>query len=198
MPTIVIPAFGSENISTAAQNGLCTIFSEIVQGYSFDSSARNDFIEANTITQAGVIGAPYFAIRNLGLGSKAFIINGTIYFLSSHDSPFQPTFFLINGSLTRATAPNIVAKLAYENGGGYLRLGLPNVSISGSFASIPYLYKDDVEALNTLNNTQQTTAGGIYSQTGVNLATFEIGTDLINSAEIANNLHITGGYLRPV
>ena len=89
-------------------------------------------------------------------------MNGNIYFLGIYSSPYQPTYFLINGSASLSTSPIIVAKLAYENGGGYLTQGLPAVAINATTAMVSYLYKDLVQALTVNNNSQQTTAGGKY------------------------------------
>lgn len=194
-PQQIITSTVIANLASAAQNNSCLVFSEVVHAYSYDSSIPSDFIDAVTVSSTGTVGTPYVAIRSVGLASKAFIINGTIYFLSAYQSTFQPTYFLMNGSLTTSAAPIIVAKLAYENGGGYLNLGLPSVTVTGNIAQIPYLIKDLVEALNTLNNPQQTTAGGIYSQTGINLVSFTLGTTAIDTAEIGQTLQISGGYL---
>jgi hypothetical protein len=71
---------------------------------------------------------------------------------------------------------------------------LPSVSINNGVAQIAYLFKDFIEALNTTSNTQQTVTGGIYSQTGVNLASFTINSQNIDTAEIANCLDISGGF----
>lgn len=193
-PTLVFNNLPMVQMATAAQNGICTIFGENPNLYEYDDIPSN-YIEAVTITSAAVVGTPYVSIRSLGLASKAFIIDGTIYYLGAYQSIYQPTYFLINGTLSTEQSPIITAKLAYENGGGYVTLGLPSVTVTGNVAQISYLFKDLVEALNTLNNTQQTTAGGIYSQTGVNLISFELGTEAIDSADIGSNLHITGGYL---
>jgi hypothetical protein len=208
-PQQIITTTVIANLASAAQNNSCLVFSEVVNAYSYDSSIASDFIDAVTVSSTGTVGTPYVAIRSVGLASKAFIINGTVYFLSAYQNVvptpqssafqnngnFQPTYFLMNGSLTTSAAPIIVAKLAYENGGGYLALGLPSVTITNNVAQIPYLIKDLVEALNTLNNPQQTTAGGIYSQTGINLVSFTLGTTAIDTAEIGQTLQISGGYL---
>jgi len=183
------------NLASAAKNGTCTVFQEVTNGYSYDNTISTNYINGVTVSSTGTVGSPYVAIRSVGLASKAFIVGGLIYFLAAYSSLFQPTYFLINGSSTTSANPVTVAKLAYENGGGYCTLGLPSVSVSSNVASVSYLYKDDVEALNTLNNPQQTTAGGIYSQTGINLSSFTIGTLAIDTAEIGSNLHISGGYL---
>lgn len=194
-PVQIITGSPVANLASAAQNNSCLVFSEVTNAYSYDSAVPTNFINAVTISSVGTVGTPYVAIRSVGLASKAFIVSGKVYFLSAFQSPFQPSYFLINGSTTTSASPIIVAKLAYENGGGYLTLGLPNVSLSESTAQISYLYKDSVQALNSVNNPQQTSTGGIYSQLGVNLVSFIIGTKAIDSEEIGNTLNISGGYL---
>lgn len=162
------------------------------------ASAPGDTMSAVMISPATLsltnAGMPV-VIRSLGLASKAFIINGVEYFLGVYQSPFQNTYFLINGSSSTAASPLIVSKLAYENGGGYLTLGLPAVSINGTIAQIPYLYKDFIASLSTNGNTQQTTSGGIYSQTGINLSNFNFTSDGIDTVESAGSLMLSGGFL---
>lgn len=194
-PQQIITSSAVVNLASAAQSNSCLVFSEVTTAYSYDAAVPSNLINAVTVSSAGVVGTPYVAVRSVGIASKAFIISSQVYFLSAYSSPFQPTFFLMNGSTTTAAAPIIVSKLAYQNAGGYVTLGLPSVTITDGIAQVSYLFKDDVEALNTLNNTQQTTAGGIYSQIGINLVSFDINTTSIVTAEIAQNLHITGGYL---
>lgn len=193
-PQQIITTTVISNLASAAQNGSVLVFSEVTHAYSYDASVPSNFINGITVSSAGAVGSQYVVVRSVGLASKAFIVNGVIYFLSAFQSPFQPSYFLMNGSSTSAN-PIVVSKLAYANGGGYLSLGLPNVNIVGGVAYVPYLYKDDIEALNTLSNTQQTTAGGIYSQAGVNLVDFDVQTKIVNVVEKAMNLQITGGYL---
>lgn len=194
-PQQIITSLTIENLASCAKNGVATVYSEVQNTYSFASTVSSNFIDAVTVSSSGTVGSPYVVVRSVGLASKAFIVNGTQYFLSAFQSTFQPSYFLINGSTSTSASPVIVAKLAYQNGGGYLALGLPGVTIAGTTASLSYLYKQDVEALNTLNNTQQTTAGGIYSQLGINSVSIEIGTATIQSAEIGNDLHLSGGFL---
>lgn len=135
-------------------------------------------------------------VRSVGLASKAFIINETIYFLSAYQSSFQPTYFLINASQSLASSPVIAAKVAYENGGGYLTLGLPGVTVANNVAKISYLFKDLIEAVNKGTNlVSGAQTAGIYSQTGINLATFTLGTQNLDTAEIGQDLHISGGFL---
>lgn len=154
------------------------------------ASSPGDVMTATTVSSQTII------VRSVGLASKAFIINSTIYFLSAYESAYQDTYFLINGSTSLSSSPVIAAKLAYENGGGYLIFGLPNVSVYDNVASIAYLFKDLIQAVNKNTNVPTgTQVNGIYSQTGINLATFTFGTQGLDTVEIGNDLHITGGFL---
>jgi hypothetical protein len=131
----------------------------------------------------------------LGLASKAFIVNGVVYYLATYQSPYQPTYFLINGTESTEVDPIVSAKLAYENGGGYHVLGLSNVVVNGNLAQTSYLYKDLIAALSNANAAGTSTVGGIYSQTGVNLGNFNFTTVGTDSAEIAECLQFSGGFL---
>lgn len=194
-PRIFSTSVNALNLACSAANGLASLYVEVSNNYSYDSAIPTHFIQKNTVTFTGTLGTLITSIRSIGLASKAFTVNGVSYYLAAFESPFQPSYFLINGTASTEASPVIVAKLAYQNGGGYLTFGLPGVTVTDTTASISYLFKQDVEALNTLNNTQQTTAGGIYSQLGINVAFFEIGTQNIQSAEIGQDLHLSGGFL---
>lgn len=194
-PQQMITSVAVSNLASAAQNNVCRVFSEVTNAYSYDSTIPSNFINGVTVSSAGSVGSPYVVVRSVGLASKAFIVSSQVYFLSAFQSPFQPSYFVIEGSTSTSASPIIVAKLAYQNGGGYLTLGLPSVTVSVTTASMSYLFKQDVQALNTLSNPQLTTQGGIYSQLGANHVSIEIGTDQMSSAEIAQNLHLSGGFL---
>lgn len=266
-PVEIISSGTILNIVSSAESGSCTIFYEVSNNYSYDSSIPSHYISAVTVTPLGstftsvfssgagtitvssatglvngmylidnttasnisagttftiasttmtlsantagnsasspgdiltaaTVTSPAVVIRSVGLASKAFIVKGTIYFLGAYSSNYQPTYFLINGSICTASSPVISGKIAYENGGGYLTTGLPGATITGSMAQIPYLYKDLIEAVNKNTNVPSgTQTAGIYSQTGINLATFTLGTQSLDTSEIGNNLHLTGGFL---
>lgn len=177
------------NITSAATAGTVSFFYELSNNYSYDSSVPSHFVNKNTFTQAGVLGTASTMLRSVGLASKAFWVDGTIYMALTYSSPYQPTYFLSNSS------GSLIAKLAYSNGGGYLVNGLPSVTVSGSTASVTYLIKDLIQAVNKDTNvTAGTQTAGIYSQTGINLATYTIGGDMV-SAEIGNNLNMSGGFM---
>lgn len=200
--TITVSSPNIFNLASVATAGSVSVFQEVAGAYGYDPTIPTHFINGVTCAQDGTTGSVYTVLRSVGLASKAFVINGQIYFLSVYQSPFQPTYFLVNASLCTEASPVVVAKLAYENAGGvadlfngYIASGLSNVSVSGNVARFSYLFKDLIEALTTVQDTAQNVTGGIYSQTGVNLASIEIGTRNISSSEIAKDLNISGGFL---
>lgn len=175
------------NITSAAISGTATIFYESSNNYSYDSIPTH-FTSIITCTDSGTVGSPSVLKRSVGLASKAFIINDVEYVLVAYQSPFQPTYYLLDRS------GNIASQLAYQNGGGYLTLGLPQVSVTDNLASIAYLFKDFISSAN-LGTTGVNQTGNIYFQTGINQANFTIGGVNIYSAEIGGTLNVTGGFL---
>lgn len=205
-PTATIPSGTIVNIASAAQSGVCTLFFETVNFYSYDSNIPSNFVSKYTITQSGTVSSPIVSIRSVGLASKAFIVNSVIYYLAEYLSAYQPTYFLINGSTSTSASPVVVGRLAYENGItvtissstlGYFPLGLPSVSVlNENVCYFGYLFKDLISAVNKDTAVPSgTQINGIYSQTGINLATVTIGTENINTAEIGKDLLISGGFL---
>lgn len=195
-PQQIIAGLTLLNVTSVATGGVCTVFYENSNAYAWDSSQRTNFISKLTVTIAGVVSATVVSIRSLGLASKAFIVDGVIGYLGAFSSAYQPSYFLVNGSSSLSSAPVIAAKLAYSNGGGYVTLGLPGVTVTDSVAQVGYRFKDLIQAVN--KNTavvSGTQTAGIYSQTGLNLATFTVGTDGLDTAEIGGDLHLSGGFL---
>lgn len=205
-PTATITVDTVNNIASAAQNGVCYLFSEVSNFYSYDANIPSNYVNKYSITQAGVVSSPVVSARGIGLASKAFIVNEVVFYLSEYLSQYQPTYFLINGSTSDEDNPVTVSKFAYQNGTtvdissstlGYLPLGLPAVSVlDDNVCYVPYLFKDLISAVNKGTDLATgTQTAGVYSQTGINLATLTIGTQNIDSAEIGNDLLITGGFL---
>lgn len=187
-PTQIISSGTVDNITGVAQGGVLTVYYEVDNNYGFDATLPTHYISKNTVTQSGTVGSPTILVRSVGLASKAFIVDGEYYFLAAYQSPFQPTYFLINN------IGEVVSRLAYGNGGGYDSLGLPSVTVNESLAQIGYLYKDFITSQNT-SDTESITKSDIYSQTGLNLVSFTIGTSNVTPAEIAQTLNLSGGFL---
>ncbi len=202
-PTQIISTGTVLNITSAAQGGILSVGYEVSNNYGFTpgTGTPTHYITGLTVTlpatvTTGTVGTPYVVIRSVGLASKAFIVSGIIYFLAAYQSSYQSTYFLINASLSTSAAPVIAGKLAYSNGGGYLTTGLPNVNIAGSTARMSYLIKDLIQAVNKDTAVPAgTQTAGVYSQTGINLASFTIGTAGLDTVELGSNLNLSGGFL---
>lgn len=176
-------------ITSSAYNGTLTIFYQVSNTYSF-SGTRSDFIRSVTVTSAGTVGTPATIIRSVGLASKSFYFttNGLHYMLVAYSGALQPTYFLIDSS------GNIISKLAYQNGSGYPSSQiLPGINLDESTAQIGYLLKDLIAPVNAAQGVAS--PANLYNQTGINLASFEITSQEINSSEIASNLHLSGGFV---
>jgi hypothetical protein len=107
--------------------------------------------------------------------------------LVTYGGAYQPTYFLIDSS------GNIISKLAYSNGGGYLvNQVMPQLNLYGNKLSVGYLFKDLLAAVNKTQGIAN--VAGVYSQTGINLASFAL-NDVVLTSEIGSNLHISGGFM---
>lgn len=193
-PQIWTPdGFNIQNIATTAQNGICTIIAENLNNYGYDNAIQTDYLASCTVTGTSstlTITTLTTFLNSVGLASKAFLLNGTMYVMATYSSTYQPTYFLID------SLGNINAKLAYSNGGGYLHNTLPNISISNNEISTCYLIKDLIAAVNKNTNVPSgNQVAGIYSQTGVNLVTFTIGSNPLSVGEIGQSLNISGALV---
>lgn len=178
------------NIAPSAMGGICNIKYEVVNNYAFDATVPSNYISQTYANSAGSVTAHSEVVRSVGLASKAFLMNSTSYFLSAYQSPYQPTYYLMNSS------GGVVSRLAYSNGGGYVTTGLPSVHTDGPEARVGYLIKDLIQSVNKDTNTPTgTQVAGIYSQLGCNLANFNFTSDSIYSNEVGSNLNLTGGML---
>lgn len=191
-PTLIAASIASVGITSVAANSVGTIFFDVQTAYSYTPNARTDFIRRTGITQAGVTSGATDIIRSVGLASKAFIhSSGVIYLLVTYGGTNQPTYFLIDSN------GNIYMRLAYSNGGGYqVSQVLSNVTLVDDAYHIAYTIKDFLAPVNKETGlVTGTPVNGIYTQTGVNLAMFEINVDGQYSSEIAGSLNLTGGQL---
>lgn len=180
------------NLTSSAANGVCSVFYQNLNTYSYSATIRSDYISKNTITYAGTVGTASVLLRSVGLASKAFQMGSAVYMLGAYGaataaSPtFQPTYFLFD------SLGNICLKLAFANGGGYLGALLPNVNVYGLTAYFPYLFKDLIVPVN--KDRLAPINDATFSQTGINVAavTFSPG---VSTAEIGSDLHLSGGFL---
>lgn len=165
-----------------------TVYGEVDNDYSFTPNNPSNYVQKQTITQAGVVGSLTIIARSVGLASKPFTFNDVTYVLTAYQGEFQPTYFLIDGS------GSVVARLASGNGGGYATSQvLPSVTTTGNVAQMAYLIKDLLAPVSKSQGATQTS--NIYSQTGVSLVSFDLSNTSQITAEVGNNLNITGGFL---
>lgn len=181
------------NISSTVSNSVLTAFYQRPDTYSYGSGIETDFITKAVVTTTPTV-VVTLIVRGAAIASKAFTVGGTSYFMAAYGSNdvdndnYQPTYFVLDSS------GNCIAKLAYGNGGGYpSNQVLPSGNVSGSSVKIGYLFKDLLTPVNKAQGVADT--AGVYSQTGVNLATFELNTVPMQTAEIGGSLHLGGGFL---
>jgi hypothetical protein len=186
-PTLLVSSTVITELTSVAQNMLMTAFYQVTNSYSY-AAIRTDYISSNTCTQAGVVGTPVIVVRSVGLGSKSFLYKTVPYLVASYGGTFQPTYFLLDSQ------GNVLAKYAYSNGGGYYTTQvLPSVTLTGDIAQVGYLFKDLLQPVN--KSVNPASSSSIYSQTGVNLITFNLNSTNLVTSEIGSNLQVAGGIL---
>lgn len=195
-PTTIDAALYLNNITGTAQGGVLTVAYEVNNHYSYDSNINSNYLNKVAVTlpasvTTGTVGSTTAFIRSVGLASKAFLLSGTMYVLSAYDGAstsvqaYQPTYFMTDIS------GNIISRIAYQNGGGYLSYGLPQGQVVDDQVFISYLFRDLIQPVNKTQGAASST--GVYTQTGVNLGTFGFDSDTIFSSEIGNNLNLSAG-----
>lgn len=189
---------GVTNIAALANNGICKSFYEVATYYNqWDrivipaQSSRADNIIARPVTSSGVVGSETIIGPELGLASKPFTMNGSIYLFGSYQSTLQPSYFLINSTGL------IISKFAYGNGGGYYYFGVPNVSNIGNQTFVSFLQKDLIVPINNSvgSNSFFNFTNPFYSQTGINIGTFTFSASSISARQTGNTLSFNGGFL---
>lgn len=190
--TQIITTTSINEITSVYKNGLLTVLYENANTYNYSPNAKTDYISKITVTDVGTVVGPTIILRSVGLASKAFIdTTGTIYTLITYGETNQPTYFLMDST------GNIYMRLAYSNGGGYdATQVLPSVALVNNVYYIPYLIKDFLASVNKGTALPANTpTNAIYTQTGINMASFTINDGQQASSEIANALHLTGGQV---
>jgi hypothetical protein len=201
-PTLAVAGVNLNRLTTYANATVNTIIIEVANTYASPypiTGIATNYVQSLTISQTGAFSPPVTLLRSVGLASKIFIgPNNNIYFLvsygeSNHDlsspGPDQNTYFLTD------LKGNIYMRLAYSNGGGYSTSQvIPTVTTLNGTYYVPYLVNDFLSTVNKTTNSA-VPINAIYTQTGVNLATFTINDTGQYSSEIAGALHLTGGQL---
>lgn len=180
---------GINSLTSTATNDILTVVYENINTYSFSPNDQTDYISTNTLTVGGSAGTASIVCRGVGLASKAIIseILDKIVFLAVYGQALQPTLYLMD------IGGNVLARFAMSNTSGYMiNQILPQIIEQDNFLRIGYLYAAQIIAVNKEQGVDS--ASGVYAQTGINLASFELGTQP-KSIEIGGSAYATGGML---
>lgn len=197
--TQIINNTSLHSMTAIVRNNILQVFYQVENTYTF-STARTDYINRVSINLSAVVSTPSTILRSVGLASKPFISNGIIYMLAVYGDKFQPdaaddsnesTYFLIDQS------GNVYMRLAATNAGGYAESQvLSNVYVINGVISMAYQITSFLAAVNKGTDLPAgTPVNAIYTQTGINLASFSLDNTKQRSSEIAQSLHLTGGQL---
>jgi len=186
-PTQILANTELAGLTSVFSKGTLNVFYEVFNEYSYDS-IRTDYINSMTVAQDATPGTPALVARSVGLASKAFYLESKDknYVLATYGGTYQPTYFLLDED------GNVLAKLAYSNGGGWQPDQiLSSVHVDGDVIKFAYLYKDLLASANKAQGVS--TIGGVYSQTGVNLATLAFNASPMVPSEVGGTLQLSGG-----
>lgn len=192
--TVLSSSLTVEALTSYSQAGTVTAYAQVENTYS-GGSVRSDYITSITCTQAAAVGSPILIARGVGLGSKPMLYNDVVYLLAVYGSPngenLEPSNFLINEE------GEVISRLAASNGGGYAASQvLTQTTLIDGVLSQAYLVKDLLASLNKgLASNPAASQAGVYTQTGVNLASFNMAPQQLITSEIAGNLNASGGML---
>jgi len=152
--------------------------------YEVTAASDKDYlVKRNTADVGGTVGTAGVILRSVGLQSNAFRINNVNYFLALHSSQFQSTLFLVDSS------GNVVAKVSAGLAGNHRKAStLAEVSDVGDSK---FLIGSQVASKIISEDNEFFTSLGVQST----LFDFDSITNY-QKASMANNLHISGGYLQ--
>lgn len=203
--TQIINNVDVHEITNVFANGVLNVFYENINTYSY-SAVETDYISKLTVAipptiTTGTPSSTAVMLRSVGLVSQAFVgDDGIIYMMvaygdmnqsPSENNSNQPTYFLVDSTGA------IYMRLAYSNGGGYARSNVLSkvIFLNGSYY-VPYMITDFLATVNKgTNMASGQPVNAIFTQTGVNLAKFELNDGHQYNSEIASALHLTGGQL---
>lgn len=180
------------SVTLSANNGFGKIF------YTKRSSGNkyDDYVKKADINNAGGVTSVGFFLRSVSLWTKAFYYGSKIYVGISFDSDkfgsvnknLQDTYFIANQD------GKIVAKINQNNSGGRLtRSLLSEVTTIRDGAFLTACLEKDLFTTETGTASSPT---AIYTQTGVTAIELDfLASDTFQTSELANNLHMTGGFL---
>jgi hypothetical protein len=186
------PGSGYVNFAIIApSNSDISVYAEVSNGMAYDGAVPDNYLQRCQLNSTGtILTSINYWVRTMGMASKAFYVNGNKCLVGTYSSLIQPTYFIltdVSSGSTNLAQP--ISRLAYGSGGGYYTPSVPAVTVSGNMAYFPYLYKEYIQA-------SALTANGIYGQLGVNYASYNFAPATLTTAEIANTLNMSGGFVQ--
>lgn len=179
-PTAVITE--SENIVnvTIGQNddSEYTIFWEVEAEDNYNHMVRKASIELD-----GTVGSDEDLIRSVGLASKAFLFNNTLFLSVVHDSQLQPTNFVIDENA------KFVTKYNNQNSSGLVEGGVLNKVYNTEDSK--FLISSQTRGRSFSNDNAYYSLNGV-SSTLLNFAPEK----MFQNKFLADNLHICSGLLK--
>lgn len=185
--TVNIAMATVENYTTTAVKQITAAFessSSIRVFYEVSHAATNTnyYIKTNTFSTAGAAGTPAVLKRSVGLASKAFVQDSTVYVCAVHPSTLQASYFLLDGS------GEIRGKMVAGNGGG--------LNDKAVLSQVSLLSSDIWLTGMLIKGNLRSEDGTIFSQTGVCQIELNFTVEEIyQSAQLGENLHIVGSFL---
>jgi hypothetical protein len=172
----VVLGLGIVNLSSITNAGVCTIAYEEEREYAYNSVPNNNLMTID-VDSLGSLGLINFVVNGNGLGSKIFEIDNVRYVVTTHEDVIQDAYFVTDLS------GNVIAQFAYTNGDGYVTRGVPSVTVIDNVAKLSFLLKTGT----------QSGATGATEPAGINQLSLTVGEVPVYSAELGNNLNISGG-----
>jgi hypothetical protein len=158
----------------------------------FDTgSANTACVYVADITRDAAYGADVFK-RSVSLGSKAFNWNGLMYVNVIHDSPLQPTQYLINENGT------IVSKSHLNSSGGALSRTLSGVLQSYSYKNLLAGSLPEAVFIWASERRSRIVSNGntIYALTGIARTSVNFQSTPYQYSLLSGSLHLCGGILQ--
>lgn len=166
----------------------CTPFNEYLTLQSFNFG---NYINRAVITTDGQIFSNNVFIRGLGLYSKPFLYNNINFILTTTNTEFQATYYLLDEKSTVVSRSNV------NNGGGYKQNsidGFPLNTCTDSIVIDGYgniLIPLEIKTAFVSNNNTT------YLPTGINVVKYNFNVNnTISNITLGNNLNISGGVFK--
>lgn len=152
--------------------------------YAISSAQSYDFrLRKSSADNLGVVAVPEPLVRSVGLASKLFWIQNSLYFTASYSSTAQPTYYVMDIDGV------VVSKISQSLAGGHLAFGTVPAAhqVSDDIVILPSTYRNKLVAEN----------GSFFTLNGITNTEIDfVVEDRYANAALGNNLVIGGGAVQ--